>query len=174
MIWLYCFFMKILIIRHAKAEPRTVGSTGKKDAARPLTDAGRKSMRKASKGLQTLIPKLDVLVTSPLVRAQQTAAIISKRYAAMPITQLAALAPGGSVQALLEWLREQPATATVALVGHEPDLGIFASYLLSGNKESFVLLKKSAACLIELPERPAAGSGKLEWLLQPSELRALG
>lgn len=167
--------MRVLIVRHAKAESRAVsGLIGKKDAARPLTDAGRRNMRKAVKGLHTLVSKLDVLAASPLVRAQETASIISKRYAGMPVTELALLAPGRSPQALLDWLREQPLSATVALVGHEPDLGIFASYLLSGSKESFITLKKGAACLIELTEAPVAGAAKLEWLLQPGELRELG
>lgn len=89
--------MFVLIIRHAKAEPRAVlGSIGNKDAARSLTDAGRKDMRKAAKGLRTLVPEIDVLAASPLVRAQETAAIISERYDAMPVTELAPLAPGGS------------------------------------------------------------------------------
>lgn len=169
------FSMMVLIIRHAKAEPRAMpGLSDKKDAARPLTDAGRRNMHKAAKGLRTLVPELDQLVTSPLVRAQQTAAIVSERYADMPVTELALLAPGGSMPALLAWLREQPAAATVALVGHEPDLGVFASYLLSESKESFISLKKGAACLIEFTERPVAGDAKLEWLLQPNELRELG
>jgi len=167
--------MMVLIIRHAKAEPRAIpGLSGKKDVARPLTDSGRRNMHKAAKGLRMLVPELDLLATSPLVRAQQTAAIVSERYADMPVTKLALLAPGGSMPALLAWLGEQPEAATVAIVGHEPDLGIFASYILSERKESFISLKKGAACLIELPERPVAGSGKLEWLLQPNELRELG
>lgn len=167
--------MRVLIVRHAKAEPRAArGLIGKKDAARALTQAGRRNMRKAAKGLRALVPELDMLAASPLLRAQQTASIISKRYAGMPVTELALLAPGRPIQALLDWLREQPPSATVALVGHEPDLGIFASYLLSGSKESFITLKKGAACLIELTEAPVAGAAQLEWLLQAGELRELG
>jgi phosphohistidine phosphatase len=167
--------MFVLIIRHAKAEARAVlGSIGKKDAMRPLTDAGRKDMRKAAKGLRTLVPEIDVLAASPLVRAQETAAIISERYDAMPVTELAPLAPGGSKQAVLDWLRDQPESATVALVGHEPDLGILASWLLSGHKETFISLKKGAGCLIELTDRPEAGAGKLVWLLPPAALRKHG
>jgi phosphohistidine phosphatase len=115
-----------------------------------------------------------VLAASPLVRAQETAAIISERYDAMPVTELAPLAPGGSKQAVLDWLNDQPESATVALVGHEPDLGILASWLLSGRKESFMSLKKGAGCLIELTDRPEAGAGKLVWLLPPAALRKHG
>lgn len=167
--------MQILIIRHAKAGQRgLLGFVGKKDAARPLTDAGRRDMRKVARGLLKLVPEIDVLATSPLVRARETADIVSGRYDDIPVMELAPLAPGGSKEDVLAWLRDQKATATVALVGHEPDLGILASWLLSGGAESFLSLKKSAACLIEMAEKPTPGSGKLEWLLPPAALRKHG
>lgn len=167
--------MQILIIRHARAGQRgLLGFIGKKDAARPLTDAGRKDMRKAAKGLQTLVPEIGVLATSPLVRARETAAIISRRYDDIPMMELAPLAPGGSKEDMLAWLRDQKAEATVVLVGHEPDLGILASWLLSARAESFLSLKKGAACLVEMSEMPTPGSGRLEWLLSPAMLRKRG
>jgi phosphohistidine phosphatase len=131
-------------------------------------------MRKAARGLQKLVPEIDVLATSPLVRARETADIVSRRYDDIPVMELAPLAPGGSKEDVLAWLRDQKATATVALVGHEPDLGILASWLLSGGAESFLSLKKGAACLIEMAEKPTPGSGKLEWLLPPVALRKHG
>lgn len=167
--------MQVLIIRHAKAGQRgLLGFLGKKDAARPLTDAGRKDMRKAAKGLQTLVPEIDVLATSPLVRARETAEIISRRYDDIAVTELAPLAPGGSKEDVLAWLRDQKSSATVALVGHEPDLGVLASWLIGGNVKSFLSLKKGAACLIEMTDKPAPGSGSLEWLLPPATLRQRG
>ena len=167
--------MQVLIIRHAKAGQRgLLGFLGKKDAARPLTDAGRKDMRKAAKGLQTLVPEIDVLATSPLVRARETADIVSRCYDDIAVMELAPLAPGGSKEDVLAWLRDQKPSATVALVGHEPDLGILASWLLSGGTESFLSLKKGAACLIEMTEKPTPGSGRLEWLMSPATLRKRG
>jgi phosphohistidine phosphatase len=167
--------MQILIIRHAKAGQRgLLGFIGKKDAARPLTDVGRRDMRKAARGLQKLVPEVDVLATSPLARARETADIVSRRYDNIPVMELAALAPGGSKEDVLAWLRDQKATATVALVGHEPDLGMLSSWLLGGGAESFLSLKKGAACLIEMSETPTPGSGRLEWLLPPAALRKHG
>jgi phosphohistidine phosphatase len=164
--------MQILIIRHAKAGQRgLLGFIGKKDATRPLTDAGRRDMRKAVRGLQKLVPEIDVIASSPLTRARETADIVSRRYDDIPVMELAPLAPGGSKEDVLAWLRDQKATATVVLVGHEPDLGILASWLLSGGAESFLSLKKGAACLIEMSEKPTPGSGSLEWLLPPAALR---
>ncbi len=164
--------MQILIIRHAKAGQRgLLGFIGKKDATRPLTDAGRRDMRKAARGLQKLVPEIDVIASSPLARARETADIVSRRYDDIPVMELAPLAPGGSKEDVLAWLRDQKATATVVLVGHEPDLGILASWLLGGGAESFLSLKKGAACLIEMSEKPTPGSGRLEWLLPPPALR---
>jgi phosphohistidine phosphatase len=164
--------MQILIIRHAKAGQRgLLGFIGKKDATRPLTDAGRRDMRKAVRGLQKLVPEIDVIASSPLTRARETADIVSRRYDDIPVMELAPLAPGGSKEDVLAWLRDQKATATVVLVGHEPDLGILASWLLSGGAESFLSLKKGAACLIEMSEKPTPGSGSLEWVLPPAALR---
>jgi phosphohistidine phosphatase len=164
--------MQILIIRHAKAGQRgLLGFIGKKDATRPLTDAGRRDMRKAARGLQKLVPEIDVIASSPLTRARETADIVSRRYDDIPVMELAPLAPGGSKEDVLAWLRDQKASATVVLVGHEPDLGILASWLLGGGAESFLSLKKGAACLIEMSEKPTPGSGSLEWLLPPQALR---
>lgn len=69
--------MKILLIRHGKAEERPLLSlSAKKDALRALTESGRREFRKAAKGLRKLAPDIDVLAASPLVRAQETAAIV--------------------------------------------------------------------------------------------------
>lgn len=167
--------MQILIIRHAKAGQRAMlGFLGKKDTARPLTDAGRKDMRKVAKALSALLPGIDLIASSPLVRARETADIVSRRFDDIPVRELASLAPGGAKEEVLAWLREQKPSATVALVGHEPDLGMLASWLLNGSEESFLTLKKGSACLIEVTEKPAPGSGRLEWLLPPATLRKRG
>jgi phosphohistidine phosphatase len=129
-------------------------------------------MAKAATGLKRLLPEITILAASPLVRATETAQIMSEHYDDIEVTKLPLLSPGNEPEALLAWLREQRRDATVALVGHEPDLGIFASYLLTGRKESRLLLKKGASCLIDLPD--PSGPGRLEWLLQPGALRKLG
>ena len=75
---------------------------------------------------------------------------------------------------MLLWLRAQPADATLALVGHEPDLGQLAGWLLSGRKTGFVQFKKGAAALIEFSGAPAAGKGTLAWLLTAAQLGEIG
>ena len=166
--------MLILLVRHAKAEARSLPvRRSKSDARRRLTDLGRKRMRQAAKALHSLIPTVNVIASSPLTRARETADILAKRYKRMPVVELAMLSPGGSEREWLEWLQKQPMDATVVLVGHEPDLGRLASWLLTGKKLAFAPFRKGAACLIRFAESSAAGSGVLEWMLTPKLLDKL-
>ncbi len=165
--------MKVLLIRHARAQERTApGALARRDHARRLTEAGRKDMRRAAKGLRKIAPDLDILASSPLVRARETAEIVERVFGGPEITELAALAPGAVAEELLNWLRDQRA-GTVALVGHEPNLSRMAAYLLTGEARGFLELKKGAACMLEFESAPAAGAGTLSWSLAPGQLRRL-
>lgn len=163
--------MQLVLIRHARAEERTLF---KRDRTRALTGDGRRRMRKAARGLSTLLPGLTQIATSPLLRARQTAEIVAAGYAGIDTVSLPALSPGAAPRAVLAWLRTQPADATLALVGHEPDLGQLASWLLSSRKTGFVQFKKGAAALIEFAGAPAAGKGTLVWLLTAAQLSEIG
>ena len=166
--------MNLLIIRHAKAEEGSGSFLGReRDTERRLTDAGRKSMRKAATGLREIAPSIDLLATSPLARARETAEIVAKAFDKADVTELALLAPKGDKQALIDWLGGQPANATIAVVGHEPDLSSLAGLLIDGNGGSRLTLKKGACCLIEFSDSPSAGNGTLLWLLQPGQLRKI-
>lgn len=166
--------MRVLIVRHAQAEEREGAGREEQDAHRALTDAGRKHARKAGRALKELLPRIDALATSPLVRARDTARLIAKEYKRLPITELPALAPGRAESAVLAWLSDHAADATVALVGHEPDLSGLASWLLTGRAGTLVEFKKGAACLLEFPEGVEPGRATLIWLLAPGQLRRLG
>ena len=125
--------MKLLVIRHAIAEDRDAWAfAGKPDAERPLTDDGRKRMRRAAAGLRETVPSLDVIATSPLARARQTAEIVGREYDSAEIVDLPQLAPDATVDDLLPWLVERGAEDTVAVVGHEPGLGFLVGWLLTG------------------------------------------
>ena len=88
--------MKLLLIRHAPAELReTTAATGRDDGERPLTDRGRRRMRRTAKALPRVVPALDVLATSPLTRAAQTAAIVSKAYGDLKPIETAPSSPTG-------------------------------------------------------------------------------
>jgi phosphohistidine phosphatase len=114
------------------------------------------------------------LASSPLVRAKQTAEILRQAYGAeLKVTEIAALEPAKPVNAVLHWLQGQPAEATVALVGHEPQLGMLVSWLLSGDQRVFTPLRKGSACLLEFQKEIKAGGATLVWMLKPSHLRGL-
>src|SRR3954463_14798755 len=113
--------MKLLIIRHGPAGDRAEWEAeGRDDRLRPLTQQGKKEMRRVAEGLTTLVSKIDLLATSPLVRAVQTAEIVASQYDCEPVT-VEALAPGKDLDEVVKWLRGQRGE-TVAVVGHEPDL----------------------------------------------------
>ena len=168
--------LRLILIRHGKAEdPAAFAKTGEDDTQRPLTREGRSLMRKAAKGLARICPKIHALATSPLKRAIQTAEIVHNEYGGKPqFIGLDLLAPGRSPTKLFAWLKSHDLdSATVALVGHEPDLGRSAGWLLSGNESGFVKFKKGAACIIDFPSKLAAGKGVMHGLFQPRDLRKL-
>ncbi len=164
--------MRIVIVRHGIAEELQAKS-GRDDASRHLTKEGRKKMAKGAKGLVKVLPKVDLVATSPLIRAVQTGEIVAKEWGGARTVQIAALSPRKPPANLIEWLNAHPPEATVVLVGHEPHLGTVIGWLTTGLQESFVVLKKGGAALIEVDTPVAPGRGKLHWLMKPGELRRL-
>lgn len=166
--------LTLVLVRHAIAEDRTeFARTGRPDDERPLTDKGRRRMRKAAAGLRVVLPNLDRLLSSPLIRARQTAKIVAAAYEGLSIDELEAAATGDGND-LLDALRRSPEGATIAVVGHEPTHGDWASWLLSGHALDFVSFKKGEACALEFERDIEAGSARLLWKLRPKQLRALG
>jgi phosphohistidine phosphatase len=138
--------MRLFIIRHAIAVDR---SPDIQDDARPLTDEGKKRFRLAARGLARLFPKPDLLLTSPLLRARQTARIAGKAWG-LPQTEEAALG-GGSVAELETALRRIPARAAVALVGHEPQVSEFLAHLIGSSQPDRLTFKKGGVAVVDLP-----------------------
>jgi len=166
--------MKLLFIRHGRAEERSLlTSFTRRDNVRPLTEAGRKDMRKAAKGLRKIAPDIDVLASSALTRARQTAEIIQRVFSNKEITTVLALAPGSPPEKLLAWLDTHPAEATVALIGHEPELSQATAWFLSETASTFLSYKKGGVSLVEFDGRALPGQGRLLWLLTPAQLRRL-
>ena len=166
--------MRLLIIRHAIAEDREEwAKTGKPDDERPLTARGRKRMRQTAEGIARLVEAPEVVGTSPLVRAVQTAEVVAETFGVEKTAEVPALSPGADFGDLVTWLRSLKTNGTVAVVGHEPHLSGFACYLLTGRRESFLELKKGAACLIQLSEPPTPGVARLLWSMAAGQLRSI-
>jgi phosphohistidine phosphatase len=160
--------MRLILIRHAIAADR---SPDIPDDARPLTPEGKKRFRQAARGLARLFPTPDLLLSSPLVRARQTARIASKAWH-VAVTDEDALG-GGSVADLHSALRRVPAQAVVAMVGHEPQLSEFLAHLLGSNQPDRLTFKKGGVAVVDLPAGPE-GAAALAAVLPPSVLRRAG
>jgi phosphohistidine phosphatase len=165
--------MRLLLLRHAIAEEREdFARTGRDDRLRPLTDEGRKRMKQGARGLKHLVPEIDLLVTSPLTRAAQTAAVVDSVYGGLKEVEIDELAPEAAPADFLRWLRKRT-EETVAVVGHEPSISLILSYLLTGTERRIFAFRKAGACLVEFPGEVGAGTGTLLWALTPAQLREL-
>ena len=145
------------------------------DADRPLTEYGAKRVRQVVAGLNRLDVQPTHVLSSPLIRAIETARIAHRSLrvgSAMRIVD--ELLPDAPPNRILSILRKLPLESRVMCIGHEPQLGMAASVLLSGRVSASFPLKKAGACLIELPIQAKPGQGVLRWWLTPSQLRAMG
>jgi phosphohistidine phosphatase len=160
----------LYLVRHAIAAPR--GKEWPDDAKRPLTQKGISRMRKAVDGLRALGVKIDLVLTSPLVRARQTAEILVHGLKPAPaLTVIEPLAPGVTPPHLAHALEHFRKTRSIALVGHEPGLGEFAAWL-TGARTPFAF-KKGSVCRIDVSALPPAPNGQLVWMATPRMLRDL-
>lgn len=167
--------MKLLIIRHAIAQEREdFAKTGQDDSLRPLTDEGIWKMERVVRGLRVATRTLDVLGTSPYRRATQTADIVAKGYPNARIETVEALTPDTPFNAFVHWLRAIDGADTVAAIGHEPHLSALTTWLLAGDDQAFLSLKKGGAVMVEFEGQPRQGNGLLLWALSPALLRRLG
>lgn len=171
--------MRLLVIRHARAESvKEFAKTGAHDDLRPLTGDGRERMRLGTAGLHRLVDEIDVLATSPLVRARETADIIAAEFDAPEIMELDELRPGAPPAAFVEWLQDAGAQETIAIVGHEMHLTELVGWLLAGRTEPIVKIRKGAAVMLELRARGrrrlGPRNGTLLWSLTSRQLRMLG
>jgi phosphohistidine phosphatase len=165
--------VKLLLIRHAIAEEREdFALTGEPDEKRPLTETGRKKMKRAAQGLSNVAEKIDLIASSPLTRAMQTADILSKYFPDVPTTVIGALEPMQKYEVFLEWLQRLEEVETVAAIGHEPHLSGLAAWLMTGNEKPLFEFKKGGAALLELTTIES-GAAQLRWLVTPSQLRAI-
>lgn len=163
--------IELYLVRHAVAAER--GPKYPDDRLRPLTPAGSRKFAKAVPGLAAMDVTIEFVLTSPLVRARDTAMLLAAGLKPKPaVTEVEALAPGGRPQAISDAIRTHTRKhRRIALVGHEPDLGELAARLLGARGS--VEFKKGAICLIETDGATPAGPGTLRWLLTPKALRAL-
>lgn len=160
----------LYLVRHAIAAER--GAAWPDDTKRPLTRRGIDRMRRAVDGLQAIGVAPGVVATSPLLRAEHTARLLVDGLGGQPrLVVMTALAPGHPPEAVADAVAALPAASSVALVGHEPDLGLLAAWLL-GTREAPVF-KKSGVCALDVRGGLRKGGASLEWMATPRMLRSM-
>jgi phosphohistidine phosphatase len=159
-------FVELYLIRHADA--LALGERGiTDDAERPLSENGAAQSRTVGLGLQRKSVGLDKLVTSPLLRARQTAEGILRVWSP-PAPELLVcddLAPGSKLRKLGRYLRDLGGER-VGLVGHMPHIGELAAWLI-GSRKAQVDVPKAGVALIRTDDEPRKRAGTLQWLVGP-------
>lgn len=165
--------LEIIFLRHGEAGART--DEPEKDDARPLTRDGRREMEEVAAYLPRLGIETDLIATSPLPRALQTAEIVARGYKMLnKLEQWDELRPGGETQSLYRRLARQKAGSNILIVGHEPQLSGIIGEIISGSAGVNLVLKKSGVAKVEILGFKPKITGELRWLLTPRLIRKAG
>jgi phosphohistidine phosphatase len=163
--------MEVYLIRHGIAAER---GTYDRDELRPLTDKGRKKTTEVAKKLHSIGLRFDSILTSPLVRAYQTAEILVQVGLGQHLEKFAPLAPDGNIQDWLSWQAQWERThqnSKIVLVGHQPDLGNWAELLVWGSVKEKLVVKKAGVIGLQVPEGVTpVGQSELFLLASPKWL----
>lgn len=155
--------MDLLLIRHALAVDREDWSDD--DLLRPLTQKGGKAARAFFDSLSDIVPSPDRIVTSPAVRAADTAHLLRRALRSRKPVVNPDLVPGCVPEVIVSLARNSPERQVLAIVGHEPDLSVAAALLIGGPGAHIRLAKGACAWL-----RRITGSYELRMLVSPKQL----
>ncbi len=163
--------MELYLIRHGIAEERRPDI---KDEERALTKEGRQKTEKIAQRLKKLNLNFDLILTSPLVRARQTAEILLETRVGSHLQESQHLSPEGSLfDWVTQWLikKDRAVMGQLALVGHEPCLGEWAEILVWGEAKASLIVKKAGIIGIKIPEQGSPiGRSQMFWLTPPKYL----
>lgn len=164
--------MELYLIRHGIAAD-SEGYTN--DQERPLTEIGLKKTRKVAKQLCERGLRFPLILTSPLVRAKETALILRDAGLGSQVEEFADLAPEGDIQTWVSWFEQHwqksNGEGSLALVGHQPDLGKWAETLVWGQAQEKIILKKAGVIGLNIPHNgELVGRGELFLLISPKWL----
>lgn len=163
--------MELFVLRHAIATVR--GEEGlSHDSDRPLTEKGIAKLRRVTRGMRTLGLSFDLILTSPYLRALQTAEGVAEAMGAgKTLERTPHLAPDGDPRALIDLVRSRTGTnARILVVGHEPYLSQLISVLASGEEHTGIAMKKAGLCKLAIRTLRYGRCASIEWLLPPAHL----
>ncbi len=157
--------MEIYLVRHGSPY------TSMEDPERRLNDDGIKESRQIGKLFKLFYMDLDVIASSPVTRARQTAEIIAEEtgYPKEQTKITKALEPEVSAGEAISYLEDFTDKKRVLLVGHLPSIGEIASELISGNRDISMHFEAGGVCRIDVKQIPT-NTGKLYWFLTPGLL----
>jgi phosphohistidine phosphatase len=163
----------IFLLRHGIAAGP---SPHMSDAERALTADGARKTTRAARGLAHLGVAPEIVLSSPLRRAHETADLVAEILSpALTVEIYPPLAPGHGAEDVLRGLHAHRRARQILLVGHQPDLGLLASYLLTGTASLVPLpFKKAGTAAFRVDGIPPRVAATLEWFLTPRQLRAIG
>lgn len=166
--------MKLYILRHATAvdpDPDEYPD----DSQRPLTWEGHEKMMKIADALHKLDKRIDLILSSPALRARETAEIVRKQLHLKRdrLILLDQLSPQGDPSKLIEEVLLKKNFDRVVLVGHEPDLSRLISLLISGETTLSIAMKKGGICCLNVEQLTAGKCATLEWLINPAQFVSL-
>ena len=165
--------MKLYIVRHGAAVAH--GTPGVPEEARPLTEEGVRKMKEAAEGYRALGIVPELILTSPLPRALQTAGLLRGEFGArVRLETCDSLRPGGDRPTLYRTLGEHSSRGAVMLVGHQPSLGEIAAAIAFGDESCAIPLRKGGGCGLELTTLSPRPEGTLEWVLTAALARKAG
>ena len=166
--------MNLFILRHGIAvDPGMHGYEN--DSERPLIPKGERRLREAAAAMKKLELSFDLILSSPFIRAKQTAEIVDEELKLKKQLEFSdELAPGGSSKTLIQKLSGwEPAPENVLLVGHEPSLSRLISLLVSGGANAAIEMKKGGLCKLETTELRHGQCARLAWLLTPAQMELM-
>lgn len=160
---------ELYLIRHGLAGKSLEDES--KDEKRRLNKRGKEKMKDIAKGLKDLKVFFDIVLSSPLLRSKESAEIVNEYCGdTKKVTVTDLLCPDSSYNNLIKFLNQHKGSNKVAIVGHEPFLSSFASYCLSKNRDSIMILKKGGVLKLEIDETIKPGQCTLSWLMEPKHL----
>jgi phosphohistidine phosphatase len=158
--------MKLFVLRHAEAVERG-DARYKNDAARPLTPKGIQRTKQMAHALRQMHVHLDAILSSPLVRARETAEIVAHGLRLSGRIQITPhLAPDGELNELFNEVNQlRPLPGNVMFVGHEPYLSELISLVCTGGGQLGLTLKKGGLCRLEVETLRPTRCATIEWLI---------
>lgn len=158
----------IYLIRHATAEP----ANGTPDSQRRLTEEGRREARFAGLALKKLESPITRILSSPFLRAQETAQLMAEALGpGLKVDIRERLASGATPSDILDVVKAEPRDEGIAVVGHNPEIGILTALLVALVPGGTVSFRPGSICCVELARDRDAG--RLIWFRTPEDLAAL-